>query len=108
MMHYRVVVEPEAAEDIGKAYLWIATYSTTAAVKWFNGLVTARNSLQRFPRRCPVVSELSAPDLEVRKLLYGRRRNMYQILFTIQDDTVHVLHVRHAARVPMRAKRRST
>ena len=108
MKTYRVVVEPEALEDIGNAYLWIATQSPAAAVQWFNGLSGARDSLQQFPRRCPVVQELSAPDLEIRKLLYGKRRNRYQILFTIREDAVHVLHVRHGARAPMRSRRRST
>ncbi len=41
MMHCRVVVEPEAIEDIGNAYLWIAMHSPAAAVKWFNGLTKA-------------------------------------------------------------------
>jgi toxin ParE1/3/4 len=91
MMHYRVVVEPEAMADIGNAYLWIAMHSPAAAVKWFNGLTEARGSLQQFPRRCPVVPELSAPDLEIRKLLHGKRRHVYQILFTIRNDTVHIL-----------------
>jgi plasmid stabilization system protein ParE len=107
MMRYRVVVEPEAMEDIGNAYLWIAAHSPAAAVRWFNGLTAARDSLQQVPRRCPVVPELSAPTLEIRKLLYGRRRNVYQILFTIREDTAHILHVRHGARAPMRAKARS-
>jgi plasmid stabilization system protein ParE len=33
----------------------------------------------------------------LRELLYGRRRNVYRILFTIDGQTVNILRVRHAA-----------
>jgi hypothetical protein len=35
---------------------------------------------------------------EIRQLLYGRGRNRYRILFTIGEEAVHVLHIRHGAR----------
>jgi hypothetical protein len=35
---------------------------------------------------------------EIRQLLYGRRRGVYRILFTIEGDMVSVLTVRHGAR----------
>ncbi|HZW33521.1 MAG TPA: hypothetical protein VFF52_22570 [Isosphaeraceae bacterium] len=33
----------------------------------------------------------------MRVLLYGKRRGVYRVLFTIRGDTVHVLTVRHSA-----------
>ena len=98
MTTYRVIVEPEALEDIAAAYQWIADYSLAAAAKWFNGLTTARDSLRRYPARCAVVSG-AAPGTEIRQLLYGRRRNRYRLLFTIRGDSVHILRVIHGARV---------
>ena len=98
MTTYRVIVEPEALEDIAAAYQWIADYSLAAAAKWFNGLTTARDSLRRYPARCAVVSS-AAPGIEIRQLLYGRRRNRYRLLFTIRGDSVHILRVIHGARV---------
>ena len=38
---------------------------------------------------------------EIRELLYGRsgkRRRRHRIIFTIRDDAVHILYVRHTAR----------
>ena len=38
---------------------------------------------------------------EIRELLYGRggkRRHKHRILFTIREDTVHILYIRHTAR----------
>jgi hypothetical protein len=35
---------------------------------------------------------------EVRQLLYGRKPHMYRILFTIDGETVKILHIRHVRR----------
>jgi len=98
MTAYRVVVQPQALEDIADAYQWIANHSPMAATKWFNGLTGARDSLHRQPARCPVIPGVSQSGREVRQLLYGRRRHRYRILFTIRDDTVLILRVLHGAR----------
>jgi hypothetical protein len=48
-------------------------------------------------------SSLSAVfPFEVRHLLYGRRPHVYRILFTIEDLTVYVLHIRHGRRQPLK------
>ena len=49
------------------------------------------------PRRCPIDPDSEVYGEEVRVLLYGKRRGVYRVLFTIRGDTVHVLAVRHAA-----------
>jgi hypothetical protein len=38
---------------------------------------------------------------EVRRLLYGRKPHAYGVLFTIEGDTVSVLHIRHGRRQPI-------
>jgi hypothetical protein len=35
---------------------------------------------------------------EIRQILYGKRQHRYRILFTIREQTVIVLHIRHGAR----------
>jgi len=40
-------------------------------------------------------------DFEVRKLLYGKRPHVYRILFTIENETVTILHIRHGRRLPL-------
>ncbi|MGD0414539.1 MAG: hypothetical protein ABSA80_04235 [Terriglobales bacterium] len=44
--------------------------------------------------------ELGLP-FEVRHLLYGLAPHVYRILFTIEGETVHVLHIRHGRRQPL-------
>lgn len=98
-MKYAVVIEESAAQDLDDAFLWsCAMWSLPQAEKWFVGLMSAINSLSRFPKRQPLAPESEAFDVEVRQMLYGRGRGQYRILFTVKEKTVHVLHIRHAAR----------
>jgi len=49
------------------------------------------------PKRCPLAPENEYYPEEIRQLLYGRRQGRYRILFTIEQRTVTILHVRHGA-----------
>ena len=46
-----------------------------------------------------IASKLAPEDAEfpfqVRELLYGRKPHLYGVLFTIEGDTVVILHIRH-------------
>ncbi|WP_228042237.1 MULTISPECIES: hypothetical protein [unclassified Tychonema] len=53
------------------------------------------------PSRCSFAFENSFFDEEIRQLVYGKGRNAYRILFTIVDDSVQIIFVRHAAQKPM-------
>jgi plasmid stabilization system protein ParE len=97
-MIYDVVIEAPAKDEIERAYLWLAAKSPRAAWRWQEGLELAIASLARFPERCSIAPEYEALGLHVRQLLYGKRRGVYRILFTIKEHSVHILHVRHAAR----------
>src|SRR5262249_34745237 len=57
-----------------------------------------RSALAKMPTRCPVSrADSQALGCEVRQLLYGKRRGVYRILFSIVGDTVWVLRIRHGA-----------
>ncbi|WP_414582712.1 type II toxin-antitoxin system RelE/ParE family toxin [Scytonema sp. PCC 10023] len=56
---------------------------------------------QEKPRRCALAAENDALTEEIRQLIYGKSRNKYRILFTIREDTVFVLHVRHRSQAPL-------
>ena len=43
-------------------------------------------------------ARLSSPGRTVRQLLFGRKRTVYRVYFTIINDVVIVLHIRHGAR----------
>jgi plasmid stabilization system protein ParE len=97
-MTYRVIIEPTADRGIREAFHWITEHtSPTAAAKWYNALEKKIQTLKSHPRRCPVAAENDRFPEEIRELLHGRRRQRYRIIFTIREDAVHVLYVRHGA-----------
>ena len=98
MKRWRVAIERSAQQDIEGAYLWLAEREMEAAVHWFNGNDTI-GSLETFPERCPLAPETDFFEPEIRQIFHGRRQHRYRILFTIGERSVHVLHVRHGARL---------
>jgi plasmid stabilization system protein ParE len=95
---YRIILQPEAYEGMENGYTYIEQQqSTEAAHTWAVGLMDAINSLKTMPRRCHVARENDSFPYEIRQLLYGKGWRAYRILFTIQEDAVSVLHIRHSA-----------
>ena len=72
-----------------------------AGLRWFQGLRDAITSLSQSPLRCAFAPENEALPFDVRQLLYGNKPHLYRILFTIEDKTVTVLHIRHGRRLPL-------
>jgi len=83
--------------------LKLREHNPAYAEQWFRGLMNAIASLQEKPLRCAIAPENEAFSEEVRQLLYGKSRNTYRILFTIRDDTVYVLYVRHSSQALLKA-----
>ena len=103
-MTYRVLVTPIADAEAMEAFRWYADRSATVAERWYAGLNKAITSLAKNPGRFPVSQEDStALGCEARMLLYGRRRGVFRILYTINGDTVWVLRIRHSAQGPLGA-----
>ena len=98
---YRVIIQPEAEQGIKDAYLWLSTSSPRQARLWLEGLYKSIMSLEQMPLRCSLAFESSFFGEEIRQLIYGKGRNTYRILFTVIEDRVQVLFVRHSAQKPL-------
>jgi plasmid stabilization system protein ParE len=97
-MTYRIAVEATAEHEIRAIVRWkTQNASPTVAARWYNGLLKKVATLRNYPARCPIAAENDKFPIEIRELLYGRRRNVFRIIFTIRDDTVAILFVHHAA-----------
>ena len=78
--------------------MWYASESPQAAKRWYHSLVQKIETLQSYPKRCPVTNEESkGTGREVRQLLHGTKQYQYRVVFEIKDKVVYVIAVRHAA-----------
>lgn len=97
-MTHTVVVSPRARDDLRRNAGWMAwNVSGRSADRWLAGAEAAVLSLEDHPERCPEADEAADLGIDLRVLLHGRRPHVFRVLFTIDGNTVNVLHVRHAA-----------
>ncbi|MGH2410959.1 MAG: type II toxin-antitoxin system RelE/ParE family toxin [Chloroflexota bacterium] len=100
-MAFRVETSAAAEADAEEVLAWLLSQDAgDTGLRWFLALENAIASLATFPERCPLAPENASFPFEVRHLLYGRKPHVYRILFTIEGDTVHALHLRHGRRKP--------
>ena len=100
MIRYRIEIDPRATEDIDQVLVWLGEQAPHKVEEWFDSLVLEIHSLETMPERCPLAPENGRweSELEVRQLLFDRYPSIYRILFTVIDQTVRVLQVRHGSR----------
>ncbi|MDQ6631178.1 MAG: type II toxin-antitoxin system RelE/ParE family toxin [Verrucomicrobiota bacterium] len=101
MKRWNIIVELPAQQDIAEAHLWLAEQAPDAANHWFESIYETMGSLEIFPDRCPHAPESKFLEADIRQILHGQRLHKYRILFTLSADAVHVLHVRHGARLAL-------
>lgn len=103
-MIYKLHVARRAEQDRDEAFQWYRTnYSESFAIDWYLGISQAIQTLANNPGRCGFARENDRFPFELRELLYGHsKKNRHRVLFTVERDTVYVLHVRHSAREELR------
>jgi plasmid stabilization system protein ParE len=102
-MTFRVETTTAAEQDANAILDWLLSqHAGDTGIRWFLALQDAIASLAEFPERCPLAPESAAFPLEVRHLLYGHTPHVYRILFTIENNTVYVVHIRHGRRQPLK------
>lgn len=101
-MTYRVVITPDAENDLKEIYQFIRRGSPAAATQWIRTAREQANSLSLHPERCLLAPEYESFSQPIRQLLIGSgNRGTYRLLFEITGQTVFVLHVRHGSRLPL-------
>lgn len=101
-MNHTVFLTHRAEQDRDQAYDWYRdNYSEGFAQRWYNGLHEKLLTLVDHPHRCPIARENDLFPFEVRELLVGKRRKNHRVLFTVREDTVAILHIRHTAQLDL-------
>ncbi len=91
-------VHPRAFADITNAVAKVQEWNSEASAdRLHDGLWSRIRSLADFPEVWPLADEADDLGIELRQMLFGKRRHVYRILYTFDGTTIHVHRVRHAA-----------
>lgn len=94
-MRYQVVISRDAVRSIFDQARYIANegQSPQNAGQWLDSVFAAVDSLEQFPRRCPVAPSYRAEEAEVRVLTVSG----FVLYFVVDDGAaiVQVLSARH-------------
>ena len=98
-MAFRVEYTLRAETDLFEILDWlIAEHAGEAGLRWFEGLEEAISSLAEMPSRCGLAPENDEFSFEIRHLLYGRKPDVYRVVFRVTGDAVYILKIWHGRR----------
>jgi plasmid stabilization system protein ParE len=102
-MSYEVALTERAEAQLDDAFAWWREHrSGEQAARWYNSFADAIAALAENPARHPRSAESATFPYEIRDLHFGLgRRPSHRAVFTIRDDLVLVLAIRHVAQRPM-------
>ena len=98
-MAYQIVLANTAKADADQIYDWLFERAPVRGPEWFEELMDCIYSLELMPNRCLLAKEAIESKRQILCLHFGKRRNVYRILYEIDESrkTVHILHIRHGA-----------
>ena len=99
-MAYRFDFTRRARDAVDRIVERMAERSPDRAERWSRGLFERIDALQTFPLRCPAAPETGPLGVPMRELLYGKRQNIYRVLFEVRGDLIVIHNVRHSAGRP--------
>jgi plasmid stabilization system protein ParE len=98
-MIYRLLVSEPAENDIEAAYRWWReNRSADQAARWYVGIRKVIAELCSAADRHPQAPEHDLHPIGLRQALFGLgSRATHRIVYTVDDDLVTVVRVRHAS-----------
>ena len=97
-MRFTVIIQRKAQRDVAESLRWWSRHGKAEAELWSNRLIAKVIAvLEAHPHQYPFAEEAAELGLDIRVMLYGKRRQVYRVLFTIEGDQVLVHRIRHSA-----------
>jgi plasmid stabilization system protein ParE len=88
-------------QDIDRQVTYLQERSFRAAENWLKAVEVAVDSMRVDAESHPLIPESDAIERPLRQIMFGRRQYRYRMIYSIDDNAVHVLHVRHGMRRPL-------
>jgi plasmid stabilization system protein ParE len=97
-MPFLVRITFAAERDVDEILAWLVERAPLTAARWHGALLKKVQSLESNPHRYPLAVEAERLKIGLREMHFGRRRNVFRILFTIDGEVVTVHHIRRGSR----------
>lgn len=94
-MTFRVELSRRAEKDVKHIFSYIRQHGPADPKTWKDGLEQKLSNLEQFPEACSFAPENEYSHQEIRQAIYGP----FRIIFTIREQNVFVISIRHAARL---------
>ena len=99
MQEYFIVFAPTAQEDIVQILEWLNQEAPEKVAEWYTAIKTLINTLSQLPDAHPYAPENGLwGKEELRQLLFQEYPSQYRIIYTVSEDEVRILNIRHGAR----------
>ncbi len=96
-MIFKVLLTERFSKHLMEMGDYIAQDNLQKSSSWVTEIEKKVMQLGQFPEAHPFARENENHDIELRQLVFGRGRNKYRIIFTVQSKDVVVLDIRHTA-----------
>ncbi len=100
-MSFEVEYTANAQHELEDVYLWIKARAPISAARWRDDVIAKVESLSTDPQRHRLAPESRRFPVDIRQLLFRKRRSQFRILFTITGRRVIILSFRHHSRWPL-------
>jgi plasmid stabilization system protein ParE len=97
-----VLLQPLARKDLDDAYFWAAAHAPSTATAWLRRFEAAIQTLEQHPQRCGLAWESRRFRRELREFNFGRKPNVFRVLFVVEAQAVLVVRIRRAAQRRLR------
>lgn len=96
-MKHKIIFQNTAIRSLERIYAYISKDNPAHAQRYLKRLRAKCQTLANNPKRCPEAFENGLGGMDIRHLIFDQ----YRVIFTVVGLTVHVLEIRHAARLPI-------
>jgi plasmid stabilization system protein ParE len=97
-MSMRVVIHRRAQQDLDEYVEWLSKHAPVTTAAWFARLESHILGLSEKGPNCLRAAESRRTSLDLRESRFGKRPNVFRILFYLEGQAVHVIRVRRAQR----------
>jgi plasmid stabilization system protein ParE len=103
-MKYDVRLQPAALQDLDEAFKNAAKHAPLTANAWLDRFYDTLQTLSVNPTRCGLAPENPKSKRTLHQLLFGKRTNVFRVIFTVEEKTVWIIRIRRASRRRMSEK----